>query len=204
MTTLQALIRRCRAVLRSRAALRRGAMILDVVLLGLLAGCSAEPTSDVSIPGVQSANANVELDGSSLPPWDLPADVPGHVAAAGLNLGPMGMAEHYHPELQVIINGDKVPIPANIGVDPATGAMSALHTHTPDGVVHIEADRPDEVFTLGQLFTQWGVQLSSTQIGGVHVKSDQTVTVTSNGERVAGDPADLRLAPDQQIVLQLP
>lgn len=52
----------------------------------------------------------------------------------------MGTADHYHPHLRIIINGNEVPVPANIGVDPATGAMSALHTHETDGTIHIEAD----------------------------------------------------------------
>lgn len=77
------------------------------------------------------------------------------------------MAEHYHPQVQVNIGDQPVPVPANIGVDPATGAMSAVHTHTVDGTIHIEAATSGEVFTLGQLFIQWGVRLSSTHIGGV-------------------------------------
>jgi hypothetical protein len=129
--------------------------------------------------------------------------VAARVAAAGLDLGPMGMAEHYHPQLRVIINGTAVPVPGNIGVDPSTGAMSALHTHEPDGTLHIEADTAGEVFTLGQLFTQWGVQLTSTQIGGAKAANGQMLTVTSNGTRVKGNPKDLRLQPDQQIVLEL-
>ncbi len=60
-----------------------------------------------------------------------------------------------------------------------------------------------EVFTLGQFFTQWGVTLTPEQIGGVRAKAGRHVVVTSNGTKVTGDPADLRLEPDQQIVLTL-
>lgn len=115
----------------------------------------------------------------------------------------MGTAEHYHPHLRIVINGQDVPVPGGIGVDPSTGAMSALHTHEPDGTLHVEADTVGETFTLGQLFTQWGVKLTTTQIGGAVAKNGQQLTVLSNGNRVDGDPADLRLEPDQQIVLQL-
>ncbi len=114
------------------------------------------------------------------------------------------MAEHYHPHLQVVLRGREVQVPANIGVDPATGAMSALHTHEPDGTIHIEADTAGEVFTLGQLFTEWGVPLTATQIGTVKAAQGQQVKLTSNGTPVAGKPGDLRLQPDQKIVLQLP
>ena len=89
-------------------------------------------------------------------------------------------------------------------VDPATGAMSALHTHEGDGTIHIEADTVGEKFTLGQLFTQWGVALTPTQIGGAQAKPGEKMTVTSNGTPVTGDPADLQLEPDQQIELTLP
>ena len=116
----------------------------------------------------------------------------------------MGMAEHYHPQLQIIINGNDVPVPANIGVDRATGVMSALHTHESDGTIHIEADKAGEVFTLGQLFIEWGVKLTPTQIGGVQTKDGQKVTVISNGAPVVGDPMNLRLQPEQKIVLRLP
>ena len=83
------------------------------------------------------------------------------------------------------------------------GAMSAVHTHEGDGTIHIEADTTGEVFTLGQVFTQWGVKLTSTQIGGVRARAGQDVTVTSNGQPVTGDPKDLRLEPEQQIVVEL-
>ena len=115
----------------------------------------------------------------------------------------MGTAEHYHPHLRIVIDGAEIPVAANIGVDPITGAMSALHTHEPDGTIHIEADRAGDVFTLGQLFTQWGVKLTATQIGGVRANSGRELVLTSNGTPVLGNPADLRLQPDQKLVLQL-
>ena len=145
----------------------------------------------------------MELDGHSLPPWPAPSGVPDRVAAAGLDLGPMGTAEHYHPHLRLIINGKQIQVPANIGVDPSTGAMSALHTHEGDGTIHIEADTVGEVYTLGQLFTEWGVKLTPQQIGGVRAKDGQQVTVTSNGTRIAGTPMDVRFQPEQKIVLEL-
>jgi hypothetical protein len=81
--------------------------------------------------------------------------------------------------------------------------MSALHTHEGDGTIHIEADTVGEVYTLGQLFTEWGVKLTPQQIGGVRAKDGQQVTVTSNGTRIAGTPMDVRFQPEQKIVLEL-
>lgn len=172
---------------------------------GLISGCGSDPADETTAPSSsQQGNAEtVTADGRSMPPWPAPvADVPARVAAAGLDLGPMGTAEHYHPNLQIIIDGQQVQVPANIGVDPATGAMSAVHTHETDGTIHIEADTVGEVFTLGQLFTQWGVKLTPAQIGGVRVDNG-VLQVTSDGTPVEGDPADLRLEPEQRIVLQV-
>ena len=186
-----------------------------VVLAALtLAGCSTDPattnaadattSSSGSSSSGSSRSGEVAPDDTSLPPWPAPVDdVPARVAAAGLDLGPMGTAEHYHPNLRILIGDTDVQVPANIGVDPTTGAMSALHTHEDDGTLHIEADIVGEVFTLGQLFTEWGVKLTPTQIGGVHAKPGATVYVTSNGSPVSGDPNALRLEPDQRIVMRI-
>ncbi|HZJ04346.1 MAG TPA: hypothetical protein VFD59_02615 [Nocardioidaceae bacterium] len=191
---------------RLRSALRRmsAGSVIGALLLGVLLGCGSDPANDVVAGQADASGGSVESDGTAMPPWPAPADVPARVADAGLDLGPMGMAEHYHPQLRIVIGGKEVPIPADIGVDPATGAMSAVHTHETDGTIHIEADTTGETFTLGQLFTQWGVKLTPTQIGGVTAKDGQQMNVTSNGAPVAGDPMDLRLEPDQKIVLRLP
>ena len=188
-----------------RPARIAAALLLSFCVATAAVGCSTNPAKSTAPSSTSTAAAqSADLDSQSLPPWPAPSDVAARVAAAGLDLGPMGMAEHYHPQLRILVNGADVPVPSNIGVDPSTGAMSALHTHESDGTLHIEADTVGEVFTLGQLFTQWGVQLTSTQIGGAKADDGQKLTVTSNGTPVSGNPKDLRLQPDQQIVLELP
>jgi len=180
------------------------ATALTFIVTGTLTSCSTSSTSDAGAsPQGQPSGGSAEPDGAGMPPWPAPADVPARAARAGLDLGPMGMAEHYHPQLQIIINGDEVQVAPGIGVDPNTGAMSAVHTHEGDGTIHIEASKAGEAFTLGQVFTQWGVTLTNTQVGGVRAKPGQKVAVTFNGVRVTGDPLKLRLAHKQKIVVQL-
>lgn len=172
-----------------------------------VAGCSTDPAPTISTGSSSSSptgSADVAPDDTSSPPWPAPSNVPDRVAAAGLDLGPMGTAEHYHPRLSISIGGQQVPVTPNIGVDPTTGAMSAVHTHEGDGTIHIEADTVGDEFTLGQLFTQWGVALTPTQIGGVRASAGEKVELTSNGIPVRGNPADLLLEPNQQIELSLP
>lgn len=166
-----------------------------VPVLAVTAGCSG---------GSSSAGQTTPTDqGASSLLWTAPADVSDRVVAAGLDLGPMGMAEHYHPVLKVLVNGKPVTVPANIGVDPATGAMSGLHTHTADGVIHVEAEETSETFTLGQFFTEWDVTLGTDQVGDVHARKDGAVSVTVNGTPYDGDPAELQLEPDQQIEVRV-
>lgn len=181
------------------------AVVLGAALVGGLAGCSNASTAGVaSTQGGSTSSGSTRLDDTSMPPWSAPTNVPARVAKAGLDIGPMGMAEHYHPHLRIVIANKEVPVAGNLGVDPATGAMSAVHTHQSDGTIHIEAGEAGEQFTLGQLFTEWGVRLTRTQIGGVRAKAGRTVTVTSNGTPVQGDPMNVGLKRDQQIVIRLP
>jgi hypothetical protein len=194
--------------IRPRAGHRRSARVALVVVgclagLGLLVSCANPSTTSTTDRSPSVSTAPPVLGDNSPPPWPTPNNVASRVTAAGLDLGPMGTAEHYHPHLRIVIDGAEIPVAANIGVDPITGAMSALHTHEPDGTIHIEADRAGDVFTLGQLFTQWGVKLTATQIGGVRANSGRELVLTSNGTPVLGNPADLRLQPDQKLVLQL-
>ncbi len=135
------------------------------------------------------------------PPWLLPKNVPARVGLAGLNLGRMGTAEHYHVHLDIIVDGKSVNVPANIGIDMNNGAMSAVHTHTADGIVHIEAGTKGQPFTLGQLFTQWDVKLSSTQVGSFTAGGGKSLNVYVNGTNVGGDPALIRLAERQEIAI---
>ncbi len=116
----------------------------------------------------------------------------------------MGLAEQHHRHQRVIIDDKDVPVPPNLGVDPASGAMSAGHTHEAEGASHIEASSVGDTFTLGELFTQWGVDPTPTQIGGMEAEAGETVIVISNAVHVKGDPRiDLRLERDQRIVLRL-
>lgn len=184
---------------RSRAQLVAAAL----VGLGLVAGAAFWAARGGGEAGTQPGNVAAAggRGTEQAPPWPAPADVPARAEAAGLPLGAMGTAEHYHAHLDVLVNGEPVAVPANIGVDATSGAMSFLHTHTPDGIVHIEAGRPGQPFTLGQLFTQWNVRLSATQVGALKTTDGNRLTLYVNGKKVAGDPARHRLAARQQIAL---
>jgi hypothetical protein len=139
--------------------------------------------------------------GTAMPPWPAPTQTAARAQLAGLSLGPMGTAQHYHVHLDVIVAGQTVPVTANIGVDPQSGMMTGLHTHDTSGVIHIEAAKDNDRFTLGQLFTEWNVRLSRARLGGLRVAHGKTLTAYVNGMRRVGDPARIVLRPHQEIAL---
>ena len=89
--------------------------------------------------------------------------------------------DHIHPQLDVYIRGEQIPIPVNIGIDPSRPpeSMAGLHTHDSSGVIHVEnAARP----TLGQFFEIWGVPFSVDRLGPYEVKGDESVRIFVDGE----------------------
>ena len=101
------------------------------------------------------------------------------------------------------MNGSKVTVPGGIGFvlehSRATG-ISVLHTHDTSGVIHIES-ASNKPYTLGQVFTEWGLALSATQLGSFQVDATHAVAAYVNGHHFTGNPATLRLAPHLEIAL---
>jgi hypothetical protein len=138
------------------------------------------------------------------PPWPLPADARPYIAAAGLMvLGEEQLEVHYHAHLDVIADGQKVTVPAGVGFvveDGKATGITVLHTHDTSGVVHIESATRSP-YTLGQFVTEWGVALSSSQLGGLHADADHVLQTYVNGRRFDGDPATIRLKRHLEIAI---
>ncbi|NUW37230.1 hypothetical protein HTZ77_38370 [Nonomuraea sp. SMC257] len=172
---------------------RRGARVLVAALAAV-----ALAAGGVAVFQYVRAHAPRPADGGT-PPWPIPADPLPGIRAAGLTHGPMGHAEHYHAHLSVFVDGDEVEVPADIGI--VGEEMSPLHTHDDRGVIHVEPHTKGEVFTLGQLFKQWGVTLSATQIGSLRAGAGRTLAAEVNGVPVTGDPAAIVVKAHEQIAL---
>jgi hypothetical protein len=156
--------------------------------------------------GVRGSSRNTHAPGAaagrvSAPPWDAPAagKVPGLVAAAGLPLLQMEATDvHFHVYLDIVVNGQAEPVPAEIGI--GARALSPLHTQDASGIVHIEAPQAAR-FTLGQLFTEWNVRLSGSCVGGVCADAGRRLQLFINGVPYPGDPTQLVLAAHQEIAI---
>jgi len=113
-----------------------------------------------------------------------------------------GAVEHIHSRLQLYDRGKSVAVPAQIGISQQSGCLYWLHTHTPDGYIHMESpvSRP---FTLGQFFDIWGQTLSWTQAGPMHASAGPKLAIWVNGKRWSGkDPRAIQLRDDESIVIQ--
>ena len=134
------------------------------------------------------------------------------VAKAGLTLTPEEtLTVHYHAHLDVIVDGSPVEVPAGLGINvgpngalPEHGSrgIAPLHTHDTSGILHIEAAKND-TFTLGQVFTEWGVALSAGHVGAYATgdSGDRTVDVYVNGQRYTGDPNQLVIKAHEEIAV---
>jgi hypothetical protein len=124
---------------------------------------------------------------------------------------------HVHTHLTIFVDGKARVIPYGVGIPGNQAVQTAngpfvetgscfywLHTHAEDGIIHVESPSTAETFTLGQFFAEWGIPLSSTQVGPVTGKL--TVFFTAPGRKVGiykGDPANLPLGSHYQIQIDV-
>ncbi len=141
-------------------------------------------------------------------PCIAPADTTQTGPVDGIHCAPVEqLAYHIHAHLAVFVNGRLYSLPAGIGIPGsqveqttegpvATGGQCFywLHTHTSDGVIHIESPT-QKIYTLGQFFDEWHQPLSADQVGGVHGK----ITAFYNGKVWNKDVRDIPLQPHAVI-----
>jgi hypothetical protein len=164
--------------------------VLVAVVLSLATRSTAHP------PAPTGAAAPLESGPAPWPPEYL--SLPQRLAALHLP-GPSDTAFHIHALLRVYVDGRAVPVPAQIGIDPQGRFLAPLHTHDATGIVHIESDRPYP-FTLGQLFTIWGVRFTASRIGGYADHGARRLRVFVDGRPIA-DPAHHVLRAHDRIIV---
>jgi len=119
------------------------------------------------------------------------------------------LAYHIHAHLTVFDNGQARSLPGGIGIPGSQVEQSSagpvavggqciywLHTHAPDGVIHIESPT-QRIYSLGDFFDEWHQPLSSTQVGG----DRGPVTAMVNGKRWTGSVRAIPLGPHAVVQL---
>ena len=121
------------------------------------------------------------------------------------------LAYHIHAHLTVFDNGQARSIPGGIGipgsqvVQTTEGPVASggqciywLHTHAPDGVIHVESPT-QRIYTLGDFFDEWHQPLSADQVGDVKGK----VSAVVNGKPWTKSIRAIPLDPHQVIQLNV-
>ena len=175
------------------------------LLLAVVAGCGGDkPVKPEQAASAQQPSGNVDL-AKGQPPWPLPTQSSkAYIDAAGLPLYTQEKTlVHYHAHLDVSVDGQPVQVPADIGIAFENGqptAISPLHTHDTSGVIHVEAGE-NAKFTLGQLFTEWGLRLDQECIGGMCQKDGKELRYFVNGVAYDGDPVEIPIREHEEIAI---
>ena len=168
--------------------------LLRLVLTGIVAfgaacggsGSGSEQTSHLSM-------------NTGPAPWPDPDHVDERITAAGLSSAPTeSLTVHYHAHLDIFVNGKSVPVAASIGREDQS-LFSPLHTHATSGLIHIEAPSETRI-TLGQLFTEWGVRLTSECVGG-YCRPDTSIKTYVDGNRFPQPPSTIVLKKGEEIAI---
>jgi hypothetical protein len=190
--------------------------LVALVLAGLIVGgCGSSSSSSSASSGTgSSTSSSASASGSTgattigfegIPleqgPELAPAGTttPGQTVA-GIQCGSTEqLAYHIHAHLAVYVDGQARSLPAGIGIPgaivqqtsqgPVVGQGTCfywLHTHTTDGVIHVESPT-QRIYTLGNFFDEWRQPLSSTQVGPAKGK----VTAFVDGKPWTKDPRSI-------------
>lgn len=141
-----------------------------------------------------------------------PASSTGTAPVHGITCGATEqLAYHIHAHLAIYVNGDPRALPGGIGIPGSTVVQSPqgpvaqggqciywLHTHAPDGVIHVESPT-QRVYTLGDLFAEWHQPLGPEAVGAAH----GPVVAFVNGRRWHGNPAGIPIQPHSVIQLDV-
>ncbi len=111
-----------------------------------------------------------------------------------------GVALHIHPHLTILDHGRPLVIPEDVGRPVAGTCLYWLHTHTPDGIIHVESPSFRE-FTLGEFFDIWGRPLGRTNVAGAKPRPGERVAVFVDGDPYAGDPRQIEFAQHLDIAI---
>ena len=103
-----------------------------------------------------------------------------------------GSVLHIHQHVAIFDHGRALTIPPDVGRPLAAQCFYWIHTHTPDGIVHVESPS-FRSFTLGQFFDIWGQPLSRTDVAGAKPHKGERVVVWVDGQRYDGNPRTIPL-----------
>ena len=141
-----------------------------------------------------------------------PASTTGTTPVDGISCAPVEqLAYHIHAHLAVFKAGQLYQLPAGVGIPGSQpeqtqyGPVAAggkcyywLHTHTTDGVIHIESPTKT-IYTLGDFFDEWHQPLTATHVAGL----TGAISAFVNGKPWKKSPRAIPLLPHEDIQLEI-
>jgi hypothetical protein len=113
-----------------------------------------------------------------------------------------GAVLHIHQHLAIRDHGKAVTVPDDVGRPLIAQCFYWIHTHTPDGIIHIESPNYN-AFTLGNFFDVWGEPLTKTDVAGAKPKKNERVVVWVDGQRYTGDPRKIPLTQHLDVTIDV-
>ncbi|WP_101478162.1 hypothetical protein [Candidatus Nitrosotalea bavarica] len=99
---------------------------------------------------------------------------------------------HIHAHMDIFVSDQHIGIPAQIGI--TNSCLYWLHTHTPDGIIHIESPAERE-FTIGQFLDIWKSTSKTLSI------PDNEPEIFINGNLVSTKLNNTAMSAHDEIVL---
>tara|TARA_B100000575_G_scaffold47278_1_gene34353 strand:+ start:2756 stop:3286 length:531 start_codon:yes stop_codon:yes gene_type:complete len=94
---------------------------------------------------------------------------------------------HYHLQLNITIDEERIEIPMNIGFDKDSEGntifLHPIHTYDNSGRIHVETSK-NATAKLGFFFEIWGKDFSNDKILNYTSNEDYSVNMFLNGEQV--------------------
>ena len=94
---------------------------------------------------------------------------------------------HYHFQLNITINGERIEIPTNVGFEKdengTTLFLHPIHTYDNSGRVHVETTK-NTTAKLGFFFDIWGEEFNNGKILDHSVDDSYILEMTVNGQNV--------------------
>jgi hypothetical protein len=200
---------------RRRLVVTSAVVAVVVIVVGVLVGVSLAGGGGKSGSSASGSSSSAAPSGgpqtgtATLPPWPAPTGAAADAAIASSGLQAFGtemLKYHIHAHLDVIDDGKPVTVPPGIGFvyknansNQPTG-LTSLHTHQPDGIIHIEADKP-VTYTLGMFFKEWAVPLSTQCVGKLCADANHTLGFYVDGKKVTSDPSQIPLKKHEEIAI---
>jgi len=117
-----------------------------------------------------------------------------------------GQTQHVHQHFDVVINGQDFTPPASVGIfaertsSPDTPCLYWTHTHTPDGVIHVESPATETIM-LGAFLDIWSVSpVDRTLLNRIQANPPDRVIV--DGSPYSGDYRAIPLLSHSLITLE--